>query len=94
MLFAAIQNAFSKVPCARIKPTADNYAIGSYISYLRSVVATPRFVEATKPVITSPLGQANASSDARNSRILKNDVSQSISGPGEADIAWPIKRQT
>lgn len=52
---------------------------------LRKVVATPCLVEATNPVMTRPLGHATISLDRRNPFMFSNEVSQSISGPGEED---------
>lgn len=56
-------------------------------------MATPALVEATYPVMTIPVGQLVASSDDRKSLSLESEVSQSISGPGEVDIACRADEQ-
>ena len=56
-------------------------------------MATPALVEATYPVMTIPVGQLVASSEDRKSLSLESEDSQSISGPGEVDIACRADEQ-
>lgn len=44
-------------------------------------------------MMTIPVGQLVASSDDRNSLSLESEVSQSISGPGDVDIACHADEQ-